>query len=165
MTSIIVACDSKRGIGKEGDIPWYLPEDLQIFKARTTGAAVIMGRITWESIPKKPLRHRLNIVITSKPTEMKETYPRHTLWGPIFTDSLANAMKICEENQFPKVFVIGGESIYKSALESGIINEVVMTQVPGDHGCDRFFPELGEGWKRDEVSVHVGFEVVNYLKT
>jgi dihydrofolate reductase len=162
MTKIIVAIDEKRGIGKNGTIPWYLPEDLQMFKARTTDCAVIMGRLTWDSLPKKPLRHRLNIVITSKPNELKEVYIKHRQYGPVFVDSFENALKVCKDRAL-EVFIIGGESVYKEALKSDMIDEVIVTHVAGDYGCDRFFPEL-EGWKKKDVSIHIGFEVINYLK-
>lgn len=160
--TILVACDEKRGIGKNNAIPWDLVEDLQIFKTRTTGSAVLMGRLTWESLPRKPLRNRLNVVITNNPEGQRQVHPRHSVWGPIFASSLENALKVCEDNKSPKIFVIGGEMIYKKAIESGIVSEVIMTQVPGDHDCDRFFPELKD-WKKDKVSVHVGFETVWWL--
>jgi dihydrofolate reductase len=161
MVAIIVACDEKRGIGKDYSIPWHFTEDLQIFKARTTGSAVIMGRVTWDSIPKKPLRHRLNVVITTEVEKQRNMHPQHPLWGPIFVDSLESALKICEEKD---IFIIGGETIYKKAIESGIVNEIIITKIPGDYGCDRFFPEIGKEWKKDKSSVHIGFEIVNYLK-
>jgi dihydrofolate reductase len=62
--SIIVACDKHGVIGKEGKLPWRCSEDLKIFRKRTLGHAVIMGRKTWDSLPKKPLDGRPNIILT-----------------------------------------------------------------------------------------------------
>ena len=66
MFSLIAAIDSNSGIAKDGSIPWYCPEDLHHFKEMTTGHVVIMGRLTWESLPSKirPLPHRINVVIS-----------------------------------------------------------------------------------------------------
>ncbi|CAN0153304.1 unnamed protein product, partial [Chrysoparadoxa australica] len=64
MITLIAAHDRNRAIGKDGDIPWHLPEDLAMFKRETLGGALIMGRRTWESLPFKPLPKRLNIVVS-----------------------------------------------------------------------------------------------------
>ena len=64
-TTLIVAMDSNNGIGKNGCIPWHVPEDLVHFKQYTNGKTVVMGRKTWESLPVKPLPNRDNIFLTS----------------------------------------------------------------------------------------------------
>lgn len=65
MFSIIVAADINNGIGKNGKLPWNIPDDLRIFRTITTNSTVIMGRKTWESLPVKPLKNRHNIVISN----------------------------------------------------------------------------------------------------
>src|SRR6056297_2084113 len=66
MISLVVARDRNGAIGKDGDIPWYAPEDLAFFQREPLGSALIMGRRTWESLPVKPLGRRLNIVVSSQ---------------------------------------------------------------------------------------------------
>ena len=123
---IIVACDVNGGIGKDGKLPWYIPPDMKYFKTVTTEApentinAVIMGRKTWESLGKKPLPNRLNIVISAT---LEDSYIPDAD-APIIARSFDHAHTklkefsngsggICKINN---VFVIGGESIYKEAL-------------------------------------------------
>ena len=65
MISLVVARAAGGAIGRDGDIPWFVPEDLAAFQRETRGGAVIMGRKTWDSLPVKPLKGRLNIVVTS----------------------------------------------------------------------------------------------------
>ena len=72
MISAIVAVDNNWGIGYNGNLLEHIPADLKDFKQLTTGQVVIMGRKTWDSLPKKPLPNRLNIIITSTPQENEE---------------------------------------------------------------------------------------------
>jgi dihydrofolate reductase len=79
MISAIVAVDKNWGIGFNNDLLEHIPEDLKRFKELTTGNTVIMGRKTWDSLPKKPLPDRLNIIITSNPKENEENIKYMTL--------------------------------------------------------------------------------------
>ena len=79
MISAIVAVDNNWGIGFNGDLLEHIPEDLKYFKELTSGGVVIMGRKTWDSLPKKPLPNRVNIVITSNPKEDEENVKYMTL--------------------------------------------------------------------------------------
>lgn len=65
MLTLIAARARDGAIGKDGQLPWHLPEDLAFFKRETLGGAIIMGRRTWESLPFRPLKERLNLVVTS----------------------------------------------------------------------------------------------------
>ncbi len=67
MITLIVARDRNGAIGKDNTIPWHAPEDLKAFQRETLGGAIIMGRNTWDSLPVKPLKNRLNIVVSSDP--------------------------------------------------------------------------------------------------
>ena len=69
MISLVVACARNRAIGRGNTIPWHAPEDLKFFMRETMGGAVIMGRKTWESLPVRPLKGRMNIVVTSQGVE------------------------------------------------------------------------------------------------
>ena len=93
-------------IGQDGTMPWHLPEDLRHFKEITMGRAVIMGRRTWESLPKRPLPGRRNIVVTRQEgylTEGAETAP-----------SIAEAAATCTPKERP--VIIGGSTLYEAAL-------------------------------------------------
>ncbi len=127
----IVAMGNDRAIGKNGEIPWHLREDLQHFKALTIGHPVIMGRKTWESLPKKPLPGRRNIVVTRNPeyiAEGAEIYP-----------SIEQAISACSSSDTP--FIIGGSQIYEASahLCSDIFVTLVDLSTPD---ADSYFPEL-----------------------
>ena len=100
--NIIVAAGSDGAIGRKGDLIWHLPGDLKRFKELTTGHPVIMGRKTWDSLPKKPLAGRRNIVLTRKNDFCAE--------GAEIVYSIDDALRITE-NESP--FIIGGAEIYK----------------------------------------------------
>jgi dihydrofolate reductase / thymidylate synthase len=126
--SVIVAFDEENGIGKNGIIPWEKNiEDLNYFRSKTINSTVIMGRITWESLPCKPLKNRRNIVITSQSNFGEcEHYP-----------SLQSLPYICE-----KIFIIGGQKLYEEALKSNLCEEIFATNIAGKFACDRFFPQI-----------------------
>ena len=121
--SIVVAYDDKRGIAKDGKIPWALPEDLKWFKRLTLNATVIMGRKTWDSLPVKPLPKRMNFVISKSGIHLMGEIPP---W------------ELREDN----VYIIGGAQIYKHYLDRDMIKTVFGTEVKGDFGCDLHFPLL-----------------------
>ena len=113
---MIVAVGSDGAIGRNGDLIWKLPSDLKRFKALTTGHPVIMGRKTWESLPKKPLPGRRNIILTRQSDYSAE--------GAEIVNSLHEALKITE-NETP--FIIGGAEIYNAALP--YVSEAFLTIV------------------------------------
>ena len=104
-TSIIVAVGADGAIGKKGELIWSLPGDLKRFKELTMGHPVIMGRKTWESLPKKPLPGRRNIVITRNKDYMAE--------GGETVSSVDEALKLAGEES---PFIIGGAEIYKAFM-------------------------------------------------
>jgi len=162
MVSIIVASDPKGVIGKDGGLPWYNKEDLKLFKERTTGNIIIMGRITWDSLPKKPLPNRMNVVITRN-KDLLAIEPEN-LDGPHFYPSLEEAvadMKLLPDKQ---IFVIGGEQIYKNALEKNLVNEIILSRMKERHEGDRFFPSLGPSWKLGKMEAHDGFDVLHFRR-
>jgi len=130
--NIIVAIDIKNGIGKNGKIPWNYPSDLQHFRKLTLKNTVLMGRKTWDSLPitVKPLPLRLNIVLTR---DKEYKFPQ-------------NVIVIHDFDSIPwdkiqgKLFVIGGQDIYKYALKK--CNRIYCTKIYNDYNCDRFFPEF-----------------------
>ena len=119
-------------IGRDGGIPWHIPEDVARFKELTTGHAVVMGRKTWESLPERfrPLPDRRNIVVT-----------RNRAWtatGAERVGSIARGAR-CASRMAEHVFVIGGAEIYAAALP--FADELVLTEVDLDVDGDTFFPE------------------------
>jgi dihydrofolate reductase len=112
---ILVAVSPEGVIGLDGKIPWRHPGDMRRFKRLTVGTTVVMGRLTWESLPKKPLPERRNVVLTSHPIEGVDSYP-----------DLAAALASCEGD----VWVIGGARAYEEAMKHADLLDV--TYVP-DH--------------------------------
>ena len=124
-------------IGKDGVMPWHLPEDLAHFKRVTQGHPVIMGRKTWDSIPPRfrPLPGRRNIVLTRQ-ADLNET-------GFEPATSLHEALQLCENS--PQVWIIGGAQIYAQALP--LADELVVTEIDADIAGDAFAPAIGADWR------------------
>lgn len=145
--SLVVAVDSKNGIGIDGKLPWRLSEDMRHFRELTTSSpgevnAVIMGRKTWESIPAKfrPLPGRLNVVITrNKDYELPE--------GVQMAGSLADAVYISAD----KHFVIGGSQIYADAIKHPNCEGMYITRVNKEYECDTFFPDYKKLFEKERV--------------
>jgi dihydrofolate reductase len=133
MLTLIVARARNGAIGRAGTIPWHAPEDLAFFQRETTGAAVIMGRKTWESLPKRPLPRRLNIVVTSHPADGDAAFV--TLDAAIPTAKAAGHMRI---------YGIGGQGIYRALLP--LADRLLITEVALDvPDADAFFPAFDAG--------------------
>ena len=131
--AMIVAIDANNGIGKNNDQLAYISADLKRFKALTTGHTILMGRKTFEALPKGALPNRRNVVITRQ-TDFSA--PKVDV-----AESLEAALKLCAGDE--KVFVIGGGEIYKSFLPE--TKELYLTLI--DHafeGVDTFFPEINK---------------------
>ncbi|MFT7583186.1 MAG: dihydrofolate reductase [Myxococcota bacterium] len=151
--SIVVAADEVGGIGVNGDVPWHLPSDIAHFRRTTMGEggegldrnAVIMGRLTYESIPDKwrPLQHRKNIVMTRNPAGYN--WPDDVLTATSLDDALAQA------KSYRSVFVIGGGQIYTQALRHPSCRTVVLTRVYGRFESDTFFGPLPAGFSLVEA--------------
>ena len=135
--SLIVAAATNNGIGKNNQLLWHLPKDLQIFKKITWAMPVIMGRKTFESLSGKPLPGRLNIVITRQ----KDWKPE----GVVVVNSLNDALFVAESADYKEVFVAGGGEIYKETLP--IAHKVYLTRVQAEPDADTFFPELSNDWQ------------------
>jgi dihydrofolate reductase len=150
----LVAAVARGGvIGRDGGIPWRLPEDVAYFKELTTGHAVVMGRKTWESIPDRfrPLPGRRNIVITRNSSWQAEGAER--------ASSLEEALVLLRDEE--RVFIIGGSQLYAAALRHA--SELVLTEIDLEIDGDTFFP----AWDRDaftEISrdEHVTDDGVHY---
>ncbi len=129
--AMIVAIDKRNGIGKDNDQLAYISADLKRFKALTTGYTILMGRKTFEALPKGALPNRRNVVITRQEDYIAK--------GADVVTSLEEAIEICKGDE--KVFVIGGGEIYKTFLPE--TDELYLTQIHHTFNeADVFFPEI-----------------------
>jgi dihydrofolate reductase len=130
MVSIIVAVSEDLGIGRNNDLLWHIPEDLKRFKNLTYGNTVIMGRRTWESLPRKPLPGRTNIVITDIQDERFE--------GAETAYSVDDALAKCEQDK--EIFIMGGGSIYRQFMP--LADRLYITHVHKKAPADIYFPKI-----------------------
>lgn len=142
--SIIAAVDRHMAIGFQNKLLFWLPNDLKRFKSLTTGNTIIMGRKTFESLPKGALPNRRNVVLSSNPaTECPgaEVFP-----------SLEAALQSCLENEH--VYIIGGVSIYRQALP--LADELCLTEIDSTAPeADVYFPEVSpEIWQEKNRDAH-----------
>lgn len=145
---ILVACTKNGGIGKNGTIPWYLPPDLKWFQQITSTTrdphkqnAIIMGKNTWKSLPKKPLRGRRNIVLTTSLIE--DDYKNIISEGGEIYHSLEDALFHLQMDQTVEgIYVIGGEKLYEIAVLHPDCRNIYLTRIEngGNYNCDTFFP-------------------------
>ncbi len=136
MISLIVARARNGAIGRDGAIPWQIPEDLKFFQRETLGGVIIMGRNTWESLPVKPLPKRLNIVVSSNPDA-----------ADIVVPSVKAAVAHVLDLGYSRIYGIGGAQIYGEMLP--LAHRLLISEVDIDvPDADTFFPEFDrDGWQ------------------
>lgn len=128
MVHILLACTLKGGIGYQHKIPWYIPDDLKLFKQLTLNKTVVMGRKTWDSLPNsvKPLPHRKNVIISSKLTV-------DNIEDVVVVNSLESALK-----SYPDAIYIGGAQIYNTLIDKNLVTSANITFVHNSYECDTF---------------------------
>ena len=136
---LIVAQGRNRVIGASGQLPWRLSEDLAFFKRVTMGSPILMGRKTWESLPRRPLPGRENIVLSQ---DWNYDAPGARVYSS-FAPALNAAKAMAARTGTGKVFVIGGEAIYALALP--FADRIYLTDVDAAPDGDAFFPVLKPG--------------------
>ena len=144
--SLIVAMDKNRGIGKNNDLMWHLPNDMRFFKETTAHQIVVMGRKNYDSIPEKyrPLPNRKNVILTRNSDYKAEECD-------IF-NSLDDALGAHTNETEKTIFIIGGGQIYTLALAQGVVDEMFITHIDGDYDADTFFPEFDKSkWRKELV--------------
>ena len=143
--NLIYARAANGVIGKDGVMPWHLPEDLAHFKQLTHGSPVIMGRKTWDSLPTRfrPLPGRSNIVITRQDNWQAEGAQR--------ADSLQHALRLGAPA--PELWIIGGAQIY--ALAEPLADRAEVTEIAQDFAGDALAPVLGARWVQTARQEHV----------
>lgn len=149
---VLIAAVARHGaIGRKGDLLWHLPEDLRHFKRVTSGSCVVMGRKTWESLPKRPLPGRRNIVVTRNADYVAE--------GAEVLTSLKDALQAAratascgEGNTREKmVFIIGGGELYAASMPYA--DRLELTEIDAEAAdADTFFPEVDKDiWELTKV--------------
>lgn len=148
----IVAIDEQNAIGKDGGLLCHLSNDLKHFKNVTSGHTVVMGRRTYESLPKGALPNRTNIVITS---DNPENYP-----DCIVVRSLEEAIEKAPSEK--EIFIIGGGQLYRSSLQS--VQKLFLTRIHHTfENADTFFPEINfDEWELIEKEEHKADERHKY---
>ena len=169
MKIIVALSKHNGGIGYNNNIPWFIKEDLVHFKNITcynqtnnekSKNVVVMGRKTWESIPEKnkPLKNRINIILThNKNQEFINSINKYNNSSNIVLIK-DNFNDIIELNRMNKVhntgniFIIGGSQIYKQALDSGCVEDIIVTEIYNKYICDIYFPKIKDNFKITSVS-------------
>ena len=151
---IIAAMSENRVIGRDNALPWSLKADMERFKKLTLGWPCVMGRKTWESLPKRPLPGRPNIVIS------QSLLPASAPEAAVFP-SLQEAVQHCAG--YEKVFICGGASIYAEAL--GLANKIELTVIHRQYEGDVFFPEIdNSGWQITNTEDFDTFSFISYSR-
>ncbi len=141
MINVIAAVARNRAIGLGNKLLYWLPNDLRRFKALTTGHTIVMGRRTFESLPKGALPNRRNIVLTRSQQQFPgaETFP-----------TLAAALAACQTDE--EVYIIGGASVYRQALP--LADRLCLTEIDDTpQEADAFFPDYSD-WVVESEEVH-----------
>ena len=144
MISIIVAFDQNNAIGLNNRLLCHLPNDLKYFKSLTSGHSVIMGRLTYESLPIKPLPNRHNIVISKTLIALLPV-------GCSLVRSIEEACKLCNDDE--ECFVIGGAQVYRQMMP--LAQKIYATRIHHSFQADSWFPEISAGeWQLQSTVLH-----------
>lgn len=157
MNTILVAWDQNRLIGSNNGLPWKIKEDLKLFKERTHNHAIIMGKNTWDSLGRKALLNRVNVVVST-------TLLKSENLGCYVFDSLKEGIDLGRMlSQKDEVFIIGGSKIYESVLDAGLVNRMLVSIVRGNYIGDVFFPKFDMSqWDIKVLEKYDEFDVMEY---
>lgn len=149
--SLVIAQAHNGTIGRHGSIPWHIPADMRHFKAVTMGKPCIMGRKTWDSLPRKPLPGRTNIVVTRDRAFVAD--------GAVVVHSFEDALTLAEADAPDEIAIIGGADLYRLALRRA--GRVYLTEVhaafDGDVSTPRFaVSEWKEVFREDHEAPETG---------
>ncbi len=141
MIRLIAALDKKRGIGKNGIIPWKIPEDERYFtdQTKTHGGNVLTGSVTYHKTYSGPLKGRNNYILTHNTTPIE---------GATLVHDLAKFLNEFKED----LWVAGGGGVFQAVMDIGRADELYLTHIDYDFDCDRFFPEYEDKFKLVEKS-------------
>jgi dihydrofolate reductase len=145
----VVAVARNGVIGRHGELPWRISSDLKRFRATTMGKPVIMGRKTWESLPRRPLPGRRNIVITRD----REYHAD----GAVVVASIDEALRHARKIESDEICVIGGSEIFRQMLP--LADRLYLTEVDLEPEGDVFFPPIdAETWRETSRETHARAE-------
>ncbi|MCZ2224935.1 MAG: dihydrofolate reductase [Chitinophagales bacterium] len=130
--SLLVAASENNVIGINNTLPWHLPNDLKFFKNTTWAMPIVMGRKTFESMGSKPLKGRLNIVITKQKKFKAE--------GVVVVNSFDDAIFVAKSHYYKEIFVVGGGEIFNQTINKA--QKIYLTRVHTTLDGDIFFPEI-----------------------
>jgi len=136
LISLIVARAKNGVIGVKGNLPWRLKDDLKFFKATTLGKPIIMGRKTWESLPKKPLPGRETIVMTR---DWNYEAPGARVYSNLET-AIEAAKAIATNTEQSEILIVGGQTVYEAALDR--VTRLYISEVDAEPVGDAHFPDL-----------------------
>lgn len=143
MIRLIAAIDRKRGIAKHGYLPWHIPEDEKFFtdQTKTYGGHVLTGGVTFRNTYKgRPLKDRHNYILTRDPQ-------------PIENATVVNDLdKFLKEFEGKDLWVAGGSEVFEEIMKAGKADELYLTLIDADFGCDQLFPEYETAYKPVEQS-------------
>lgn len=143
MILFIAAIDRKLGIAKRGGMPWFIPEDEQYFttQTKTRGGNVLTGGKTFRNTyHNKPLVDRQNYILTRQDEPIEGVTVVHDL------------MKLLDEFNDEDLWISGGAEVFKEIMEAGKADALYLTHIDADFGCDQFFPEYENAFKKVEES-------------
>ena len=142
--NVIVGMCKNRVIGINNTLPWNIKEDLQLFSKLTKGDgnnAIIMGKNTWESLPKQPLQGSDNLILSTT-LDINKNTPKNN-----YIKSFKNVEEIllfCKKQNYQTIWIIGGEKIYVDFLKLDIISNIFVSYINKEYLCDKLFHELDE---------------------
>ena len=149
--NIIVAHCNNYGIGKDNNLPWHFKTDLRYFSKKTKGEgnnAILMGKNTWLSLPRRPLPNRDNFVLST------------TLETNNCFKSINEAKEYFNNHNYHEVWIIGGSSIYEQFINDPDVKKIYVTIIEKDYECDTFFPKFSD----DYLLTSSHFEMENDVK-
>jgi dihydrofolate reductase len=152
----IAAVASNWVIGDRGEIPWKIPQDMKHFRELTWGNVVVMGRKTYESIPKKfrPLPGRENVVLSNSINFNSE--------GVSSVSSIEQALEVCENSGKDKIYICGGQRVYEEFMP--YVTRMEITHINREFKGDAYFPIIDmEEWERKEIDRRLGFSFAIYI--
>ncbi len=152
---ILAALAENRAIGKDGELPWDIPEEFAHFQRLIRGKTVLLGRRTLANVQGRAGRYLvLSRTLVQPGDGSYRVFP-----------SMDEALAYCAALGIGEVYNVGGTEVYREALERGLATRMILSNVQGSYEADTFFPEWGrDGWRETGREQHDGFEIVTYRK-
>lgn len=140
--ALVVAVARNGAIGKDGDMPWHLPGELAYFKRITMGKPILMGRRTWQSLPRRPLPGRPNLVVTRDDGFSAEGAERFST----LDEALDRGAALASDLGVEELAIIGGAQIYAACLPRA--TRIYLTEIDAEPDADTFFPPINpDAWQ------------------